>query len=188
MNREHSPDLSQAIEELGQIVLAERPLNDILETVVGLAKRTLQGRVETSVTLIDAGSPVTAAFTSDLALALDERQYTDDRGPCFDAAAAGTLISLPELDGDTRWPRFAAEAVAHGVRSSLSVPLPVQRQLTGALNFYAFEPHAFDAETSAVAETFAGHAAVAVANAYVYESTTALVDQMREAMATRAVI
>jgi AmiR/NasT family two-component response regulator len=39
-----------------------------------------------------------------------------------------------------------------------------------------------------MAETFAGHAAVAVANAHLYETTAALADQMKQAMATRAVI
>ena len=39
-----------------------------------------------------------------------------------------------------------------------------------------------------VAETFAGYAAVAMANAHLYETTSALAQQMAEAMSSRAII
>jgi transcriptional regulator with GAF, ATPase, and Fis domain len=89
---------------------------------------------------------------------------------------------------ETRWPRFTETAVEHGIRSSLSIPLPVQREVTGALNFYASETEAFTEEKFELAQTFAAHAAVAVANAHLYESTAALAEQMKQAMSTRAVI
>jgi transcriptional regulator with GAF, ATPase, and Fis domain len=72
--------------------------------------------------------------------------------------------------------------------SSLAVPLPVVRDATGALNFYATEPHVFDAEAIRLAEAFATHAAVAVANAHLYDTTVALADQMKHAMMSRAII
>jgi GAF domain-containing protein len=68
------------------------------------------------------------------------------------------------------------------------MPLPVQRNVTGARNFYASRTDAFDEEAITLAETFAGHAAVAVANAHLYETTAALAEQMRQAMQSRAVI
>jgi AmiR/NasT family two-component response regulator len=74
------------------------------------------------------------------------------------------------------------------VLSSLSIPLPIQRNVTGALNFYASAVDAFDHEAIEMAEMFGAHAAVAVANAHLYETTAVLVEQMKEAMANRAVI
>jgi GAF domain-containing protein len=79
-------------------------------------------------------------------------------------------------------------AADRGIGSTLSVPLPVQRQVTGALNFYATETAAFSEESVELAQTFAAHAAVAAANAHLYASTAALAEQMKQAMATRAVI
>jgi AmiR/NasT family two-component response regulator len=64
----------------------------------------------------------------------------------------------------------------------------VQREITGALNFYARDADAFSDESLDLAQTFAAHAAVAVANAHLYETTAALAEQMTQAMATRAVI
>jgi GAF domain-containing protein len=182
-------DAENAFARLGRIVLGEEPLPVILEQVVRLAQQVLPVPTEAALTLIaGAGVPYTPACTSDLALALDERQYEAERGPCLDSAASGTLVSIPDLAAEQRWPQFTAAALERGVRSSLSVPLPLQREVTGALNFYAKEVDAFDEETVDLAQTFAGHAAVAAANAHLYETTAALAEQMKQAMASRAVI
>jgi GAF domain-containing protein len=182
------PAADEAFRALGQIVLGERPLAEILEQVVHIAKQALPTSVESSITLLTGDEAHTMGFTGPTAIALDERQYEDESGPCLDAAASAQLVSVPDMGSETRWPRFAASAVEQGVHSSLSVPLPMQRQVTGALNFYAADADAFDENTISLAQTFAAHAAVAVANAHLYESTANLAQQMQDAMATRAVI
>jgi GAF domain-containing protein len=174
--------------QLGTIVLGEQPLPQILEQVVQLAKRVLPATLEASITLIDGDDAHTPAFTGEPALMLDERQYENKSGPCLHAAHGAQTTLIADTSRETRWPTFTAAATANGIGSSLSVPLPLRRQLVGAINFYAAGPNAFDAETIDLAETFAGHAAVAVANAYLYESTARLAEQMNQAMATRAVI
>jgi ANTAR domain-containing protein len=50
------------------------------------------------------------------------------------------------------------------VHSSLSVGFPLRDALSGALNLYATEPQAFDDDAVILAQTFAGYAAVAMAN------------------------
>jgi GAF domain-containing protein len=189
MSSDHTPpEANEAFTELGKIVLGDQPLPDILERVVHIAKRVLPAPVEASITLLAGDTPATVGFTDDTALALDERQYENETGPCLDAAQSGSRISIPEMADETRWPQFAADATSHGVRSSLSIPLPVQRNVTGALNFYATEPAAFNDESVDLAETFAAHAAVAVSNAHLYETAATLAEQMQQAMASRAVI
>jgi len=177
-----------AFAELGRIVLGEQPLEQILHRVVETAKDTIGAASEVSITLVTADRGWTVAFTADCALALDERQYGAERGPCMDAATGGTRLVVSDTATDARWPLFADAATQAGIRSSLSIPLPVQRQLTGALNFYASRPDAFDDQSLDLAERFAAHAAVTVANAHLYEATAKLADQMQQAMATRAVI
>jgi len=184
-----SPQNAQgAFEDLGRIVLGDEPLPAILEQVVHIARRVLPVPTQASITLLVDDTPLTVACTDEDALALDERQYAAERGPCLDSAASGALVSIPDMTADDRWPQFVTAATELGVRSSLSVPLPVQRNVTGALNFYASELEAFTDETIDLAQTFAGHAAVAAANAHLYETTATLAEQMKTAMATRAVI
>jgi GAF domain-containing protein len=189
MSSNHTPpEANEAFVRLGKIVLGDQPLPDILERVVHIAKGVVPAPVEASITLIAGDEPSTVGFTNDTALALDERQYENETGPCLDAAASGTRISIPDMAIESRWPQFAKDASSRGVRSSLSIPLPVQRNVAGALNFYATETDAFTDQAVELAETFAAHAAVAVANAHLYETTAALAEQMQQAMASRAVI
>jgi GAF domain-containing protein len=121
-------------------------------------------------------------------MALDESQYDSGFGPCLDAAAQHAVFVVEDMADEPRWPEFAAAAVKRGVRSSLSVGIPIQEQVAGAINIYGRQQGAFDAEAVTLAQTFAGYAAVAMANAHLYSTTAALAEQMAEAMTSRAVI
>ncbi|MEU8153479.1 GAF and ANTAR domain-containing protein [Micromonospora sp. NPDC048986] len=185
----HSPtDPAEAFAELGRIKLGETSLDDVLQRVAELAKRVLAAPVEVSVTLVRGGTGHTAAFTDELALDMDERQYARGSGPCLAAATAGDILAVSDLTGEDRWPDWAERGRKVGIGSSVSVGMPIQEAVVGALNVYARTPHAFDDDTVAVLETFAAYAAVALANAQLYESTANLARQMQDAMASRAVI
>ncbi|WP_433385923.1 GAF and ANTAR domain-containing protein [Micromonospora sp. KLBMP9576] len=185
----HPPtDPADAFAELGRIKLGEVGLDDVLQRVAELAKRVLPVPVEVSVTLVRGGTGHTAAFTDDLSRSMDERQYTEGGGPCLDAATSGDILTVPDLGAEDRWPDWAAQGRKAGVGSSVSVGLPIQEAVVGALNVYAPTPHAFDDDAVAVLRTFAAYAAVALANAQLYDSTATLARQMQEAMANRAVI
>ena len=177
-----------AFAELSRIKLGDTDLPAVLGRVAELAKQTLPGAADVSVTLINAGQASTVAFTGQLALALDETQYQDGYGPCLEVAQSSGTVLVPDMATETRWPAFARQAAAAGVHSSLSVALPLQQAIIGALNIYATAPHSFDPGTIELARTFAGYAAVAIANAHLYTITATLADNMRRAMETRAVI
>jgi GAF domain-containing protein len=181
-------DPTHAFAELGRIKLTETDLDGVLHKVATLAKRTIAGVNEASVTLVRGRNAHTAAFTGDLALSMDERQYRQGRGPCLDAAATATTLSVPDLAREQRWPHYIPAALKAGVRSSLSVGLPVHENVTGALNLYATEPDAFDEDAKVLAQTFSGYAAVALANAHLYDATATLAQHMQSAMENRAVI
>ncbi|WP_306215660.1 ANTAR domain-containing protein, partial [Actinoplanes sp. RD1] len=89
---------------------------------------------------------------------------------------------------EQQWPDWARTAAEAGAQSSLSVGLPVHEQVTGALNIYAATPEAFDDDAIALAQTFAGFAAVGLANAHLYETQATLAGHMQKAMESRAVI
>jgi GAF domain-containing protein len=188
MIRQHQPDPIEAFAELGRINLAENDLPQVLSRVSELAKRTIPGASEVSVTLLQDSRASTAAYTGELALHLDEQQYEQGYGPCLEAAQAGVTLQIVDMAAEERWPAYVPCALERGARSSLSVGLPIQHAVTGALNIYATEPNAFDVESVALAENFAGYAAVALANAHLYSTTAALAEQMQQAMASRAAI
>jgi GAF domain-containing protein len=183
-----SIDPAEAIARLATINFARSDMDDVLSTIAGLARDAVTPASEVSITLMRDGKGVTAAFTGDLALALDEQQYDQGYGPCLDACDCGEVLSVPDTGTEHRWPAFVRRAVELGVHSSLSVPLPIQDAVTGAMNLYAVTPRAFDDAARRAATTFADHAAVAVANARSYESAGTLIERMRGAARTRSVI
>lgn len=187
MTYEPSDPLS-AFTELGRIKLGETDLNGVLYRVADLARRALPGAAEVSVTLVRGQRACTAAHTGPTALRLDEHQYEQDGGPCLEAAARQATVRVPRAATDERWSGWAMRAAQAGMGSVLSVGLTILDDVSGALNIYGAEPEAFDDESVALAQTFAGYAAVALANAHRYDKTATLAQHMQEAMTSRAVI
>ncbi|MBF5028599.1 MULTISPECIES: GAF and ANTAR domain-containing protein [unclassified Micromonospora] len=186
MPQDH-PDLAAALIRLGRIKYDEVDLDVVLSTIAQVAKDTLPGTAEVSVTLVQGTEAHTAAYTGELALTLDEWQYAQGRGPCLDAATTGTAMLVPDMAAESRWPEWAARAHAAGAASSLSIGLPIQEAMVGALNIYGASPGVLDRQVE-LAQTLAGYAAIALANVHLYESTATLAQQMQEAMQSRAVI
>ncbi|MEV4481628.1 GAF and ANTAR domain-containing protein [Micromonospora coxensis] len=183
-----STDPVDALAELGRIRLDQTSLDDMLGQVARLANRSIPGAEQVSVTLLRGRVGRTLVFTDEVARDLDEWQYEHGHGPCLDASAAGSPISVPDMGAEQRWPDWAAHARTAGVGSSLSIGLPIQSAVVGALNVYGGPAHAFDRDAIATAEGFARYAAVALANAHLYDSATTLAEHMQEAMRNRAVI
>jgi GAF domain-containing protein len=179
---------AEALLELATIVYEGETLASVLERVAHVAKRTVPGAEEVSVTLIRNEEPFTAAYTGQLALDADELQYARDYGPCVDAGRAGIVLRVDDMRAETRWPGYAAAVAERGVLSSLSTPLPIQDEFIGALNIYATKPHAFPPEHVPIAESIASYAAVAVHNAQTFNRAADLARHLAQAMEHRSVI
>jgi GAF domain-containing protein len=180
-------DLSGAIAELASIVLAHESLELVLGRLTAIAKRTVPGAFEVSVTMRDR-NPVTAATTAEFACAVDEAQYEAGYGPCLDALRFGETVVVDNQLTETRWPEYSPRAAEAGVGSSVSVPLEVVDEHVAALNIYGDRPYAFGPEAIRAAEDLAIYAAIVLNNADLYYSATSLAEQMADAMSSRAVI
>jgi GAF domain-containing protein len=177
-----------ALAQISSICLADASLNAILDKLAHIARDAVPGADEVSMSLVRNGSGFTAAYTSQLALDIDEMQYLAGHGPCLEAAQAGLVLEVTDMRAEERWPEYAERAAKLSVLSSLSVPLPVQTAVIGALNVYSARPAVFDAGSRAVASELATFVAVACANADAYTSAVEYARQMQEAMDSRAVI
>jgi len=183
-----SSESASAFAELGELAVSAVPLTEILQRTAELTRSVLGAPVEVSVTLIDGDAASTPAATADWAVTLDQAQYDHGYGPCLDSARAGHLVLVDDSAEDQRWPGFAAAAAEAGLVSSLSVPLPAQRHVIGALNIYARQLRVFTDERVHLAEQFASYAGVAIGNTALYLTSAKLAAQMQEAMSSRAVI
>jgi GAF domain-containing protein len=186
---ERSDAVSGALAELGSLLLENETLETTLDRVSQLAARTVPGCDGAGVTVVDAlGHAATVAATGELVLRVDRRQYEAGQGPCLDALRTRTVVSVDVEEAAERYPDFAGEARALGVRSFLAAPLVAGDAALGSLNLYSRATAGFDALDEALVALFVGQASVAVANARLYDSTRRLTDQMSEAMTSRSVI
>jgi GAF domain-containing protein len=186
-----STDPQIAFAELSSIMLGAQPLGMILERIAELAHQAIPGAGAASVTLLDGAQTRSVAFTGGLASGLDERQYDAGFGPCMDAARTGTTIIIPDTATDQKYPDFSREARRHGVTNIVSIGLPVAERTIGALNIYGLggeRSGPFDEEALVTAKAFAHYAAVALANAALFTSTSELVTHLQTALDSRAVI
>ena len=173
---------------LAQILLDSDHVNITLRQIADIARNTLTDIDEVSVTLLDGHKAQTVVFTGQLAVDLDERQYQSGQGPCLDAAKAGDTVVVDTDDPANPYPEFSRAAQRVGIHHSVSVGLPIPDRIVGALNLYASTRHPIPAYTVKLAEAFAQYAGVTVANASTYHRSAALVEQLREALTSRAVI
>jgi len=173
---------------LSRVVVGGEPLEQTLGEVAALAHRALPGTPEASVTLLSEDRAHTAAFSGEVALRLDERQYDVGYGPCLDAAVSGGTVQVAMEDADGPYPDFRQLAQREGVTHSLSVGIPAAGRTIGALNLYASAGQSFTVDSTRIAVTFAGFAGMALATFGHYEEAAAVAAQLQQALASRAVI
>jgi hypothetical protein len=112
-----------------------------------LSSDVATGTVGCSLTEIDGAGYRTPVSSSPLALRLDQAQYAESSGPCVSAVRDRQVQRVDAIGADDRWPVFAAAALGHGVRSSLSYPVAGTAHPT-ALNVYSTVDAAFDSARS----------------------------------------
>jgi GAF domain-containing protein len=181
-------DPLQAFAELALIALDAGPPERTLRHIAELAKQTLGGVEEVSLTVIEDGRPRSVVFTGPLAADLDERQYELGFGPCLDAAKTGQTITVDSREADTPYREFARVADRAGVRQIVSVGMPLAQRSIGGLNIYRTDAAPVSSTFLEHTEVFAGYAAVVVANVTSHARAVNEATHLRIAMESRAVI
>jgi GAF domain-containing protein len=184
----HVRDPQLALRELARIQLGDQPLTTTLQRIAELTQQAVPGVHDASVTLVEGDKVKTVVFTGPLAVDLDERQYEVGFGPCLDAATTGQTVVVGLDDADSPYPEFIEVARRAGIAHTISVGLPLPQRSVGGLNIYGTNREPFGPDARDLFETFASYAAVAVANAALYNSTADLARQMQVAVRSRAVI
>jgi len=181
-------DVERLHAALARIRLEGASFDGVLEQVAHLARTSIPAADVVSVTLVDGEGPRTAASTGDLALQLDQRQYDLGEGPCLDAAQEQRAVSLPDLATEERYPGFVPRARQAGVRAVTSVSMVATPRVVAGLNVYSLQEPGGHEAVAVATRDFVDAAAAAVANAALVSTATHAADDLRRAMATRAVI
>jgi GAF domain-containing protein len=181
-------DTAHALEQLVGMSLSQHSMESLLRAVAHLSKKVMPGNAETSVSLTGSRQHVTVVSTGQLARDLDEAQYTRGSGPCLHAATTGELTEVADTRTESRWMDYMERAVDHGNLSSLSVPLIIDDDVSGALNIYARQAEAFDDDARSAATGFAPYVAVALRNMHDYQAAEGMARDLEVVMEARAMI
>ncbi|KGN39951.1 GAF and ANTAR domain-containing protein [Knoellia aerolata] len=107
--------------------------------------------------------PTTLAASDGLAEKVDALQYELGEGPCLDAATGPAVLLSDDLGLDDRWPNFGRQCVGTiGMRSMLSLRLPIGGADHAAISYYASDEAAFTEDDIIVASVLVPLAALSV--------------------------
>jgi GAF domain-containing protein len=186
---ETSPDehLKDALDRLHGLLFREGPLEDAMRRIAALAAIAIPACDLCSVSIVDGDRIITTASNDVQAEHFDRYQYDSGDGPCMTASRTGVVQKVPALAREERWPDFGALALADGLKSVMSVPLPLDRTFVGALNLYSLSG-SFEADDDWMSESFARQAAITLANAEAYQSAQDLASNLTIALESRDII
>jgi GAF domain-containing protein len=183
-----SESLSETLAAMSRFFVGDATLAQTLQQVADLACDTVAPASMVGMTMLVEGKARTAVFTDEAAPEIDAAQYETGMGPCLDAFRHLQVFRIEEMTKDQQWPPFSEAAAAHGIESSMSLPLVARHEGIGALNFYARSPAAFDDHDVEVGLQFATQAAIVLANSQAYWDAQQLGQDLAEAMKSRATI
>lgn len=181
-------DPTGAVAELLEVLNTTTAMDDALPRVLTLTLRHLPAAEEASITLIRNQRAHTVAAVGELARELDELQYEKGHGPCLDAGRAAEIMLIDDASTETRWPDYLPPARERGLGSSLSLPLPVENYLVGALNVYSRTAAAFGPRTAEVGAALAACLTSALSYAESHHQALARNTHLEQAMLSRGVI
>lgn len=174
--------LARDMSELARELQADDDIEAVMARIVAAAVRELDSASAAAITLVDRKGQVVAMVPSDeRARLIGLAQQRCRQGPCLETSRDAVTLRCNDLRTDGRWPLWAAAAAGEGVRSVLSFQLFVQSDSMGALEIYADQPDAFDADAENTGLLLAAHAAIAMADRRKVES-------MHRALLSRDVI
>ncbi|MCU1369036.1 MAG: hypothetical protein JWO77_230 [Ilumatobacteraceae bacterium] len=172
------------------MLVSEDTIADALTVVHQVVTETVPAATHAGLTTGDQhGNAVTPIFTDPDVPDMDQAQYESDRGPCLDAWRTAQVVRLGDLSEATeRYPEFVEAAAAHGIRSTLSVPLVANEKSLGALNLYGAETDGFTSADERFIVDIGPAMGAFLANAQAYGHAFELTDQLNQALTSRAVI
>jgi GAF domain-containing protein len=180
--------LQRSLAELSTFLVSDHSSADTLTRVALLAVEAVPPASFAGITMMVDGRVTTQTFTDPTCPEIDQSQYESGHGPCLDAFRNGSLVIVDSLEGDDRYREFAASALAHGVRSTLSLPLLAGEGCVGALNLYAGTNSAFGETEADVGRLFAAQATVVLVNAQAYWGARLRSEHLAQALVGREVI
>src|SRR3954447_3230205 len=160
--------LTESLAALSRFFVGDGTLEQTLLRVCELTTQAVPAADFVGITMLVEGRHRTAVFTDEASPEIDQAQYDTGEGPCLEAFRDQQIHGIDNTRDEGPWPAFRAAAAAHGIGSTLSLPLMVDKQSVGAMNLYAHQEYGFSQADEDRGSPFASQAAIVLANAQAY--------------------
>jgi GAF domain-containing protein len=145
--------LHEFVLHLQDLVLASSDVHEFLtDTATIFATQLSQpgNHLSCGITVVRQKRPVAVASSDARARNLVELQNSIGDGPCLTALRTETMVHVPDLEADLRWPRYNRAARQLGIGSILAVPMHLDAAAQAVVNLYSpntdgFPHHGLDA-------------------------------------------
>lgn len=182
-----TPEFADRIAEVARLLLSDEDADAPLQQLTALAVELIPGGTAAGVAAAGEKS-WTFAVSDPRITELHQLQFDSGDGPLVEALRHGEPRRIDDTAQESRWAGFCAATAQAGFGSCLVLPLRTDRQPGGALAVYGPEPNAFSGADHDIAVLFAAQGGVAVHNAAAYQHCRQMVDNLRTALQSRAVI
>lgn len=164
--------------ELGRLDVSPEAL---LDRITALTARAVPGCAGAGALTWREDQVIGAAASHPELGALLELQTALGEGPLCEARQTGEMVVIADLGTESRWPRYSAAALRHGIRSGLALPVRAGATLI-TISLVAVRPHAFDAPgAESLAVLVAEQLSVVAGNAEQYQAAALEASHMRHA-------
>ncbi len=184
-----SERLAHVFVEVADSLVADFDLIDFLHNVASHAAE-LSGGTAVGLVLADEDGRLHHVGSSHQSATLLELvQIQDEEGPCRDCYLTGAAVVEVDLAlAVDRWPSFAPQAVAAGVRSVHAFPMRLRDRVIGALNVFGRDPDHLDVEVVKVVQALADVATIALIQEQAISRADLLNEQLQAALTQRVAV
>jgi transcriptional regulator with GAF, ATPase, and Fis domain len=128
------------------------------------------------------------AASSERTRLLELFQLQTDQGPCVDCFRTGQPVSVADLPGAGRWPRFTAAATDVGFAAVHALPMRLRTEVIGALNLFDTNPGALDEGKLRIGQALADVATIGLLQQRAVRRRDVLTEQLQTALSSRVLI
>lgn len=181
--------LSQTFVTLADTLVADYDMIDVLQTLVEQTSRILEAADAGILLPNDSGHLEVVASTSERSHLVSLLQLRADEGPCVDAYANGTPVSIDDIRTTTlRWPTFSASAAAVGYRSMHAIPMQFRGETIGSLNLFSERVGPMPPADITIAKALTDIATVSLTQERALRESNIAREQLQRALESRVLI
>jgi len=181
--------LARTFVELADTLVADFDVVEVLTLLADRCVEVLDVAAAGLMLVTPDGELRVMASSSDAMRVLELFELQNHEGPCLDCYRSGEPVINEDLGGsDTRWPRFASEALTAGFHSVHALPMRLRGSVIGALNLFHTEPGEMQRSDVEAAQALADVATIAILQHRASLEAQVVNEQLNNALKSRIVI